>query len=63
MSYIEIADLFVNLDHVSFIRKEEHAQFGSVIAIHLAVSGATPLYVGEQHLSELRALLLDGQSE
>lgn len=63
MPYIEIADLFVNLDHVSFIRKEEHAQFGSVIAIHLAVSGSTPLYVGEQHFDELRALLLNEGTE
>lgn len=63
MSYIEIADLFVNLDHVSFIRQEEHAQFGSVLAIHFAVSGATPLYVGEQHFDELREHLLNGRTE
>lgn len=63
MSYIEIADLFLNLEDVSFIRKEEHAQFGSVIAIHFAVSGATPLYVGEQHFDELRKLLLNGSMD
>lgn len=59
MSYIEIADLFLNLDHVSFIRKEEHAQFGSVVAVHFSDSGAAPLYVGEQHHDELRSLLLN----
>lgn len=63
MPYIEIADLYLNPDHVSFVRKEEHAQLGSVLAIHLAVPGATSLYVGEQHHDELRALLLNANPE
>lgn len=61
MNYIEIADLFLNLDHVAFIRQEEHSQLGTVLAIHFAASGATPLYIGDQHHDELRALLVETQ--
>jgi hypothetical protein len=60
MPYIEIADLYLNLDHVCFVRKEEHAQVGKVLAIHFATPGTTPLYVNERHDEELRPLLLAG---
>lgn len=63
MPYVEIAELYLNLDHVSFIRKEEHSQLGSVLAVHLAVPGATPLYVGDQHYDELRTLLLNSGAD
>lgn len=59
MNYIEIADLYLNLDHVSFVRKEEHSQLGSVLAIHFAAPGATPLYINERHYDDLRPLLIE----
>lgn len=58
MNYIEIADLYLNLDHVSFIRKEEHSQLGSVLAIHFVDPGTSPLFISETHYDELRPLLL-----
>lgn len=59
MKYIEIAGTYVNLHHVAFVRKEEHSQLGPVLAIHFAVTGAKPLYIGEQHYEELGPVLLD----
>jgi len=59
MNYIEVAGIFLNLDHVSFIREEEHSQLGMVLAIHLATTGSEPLYIGTQHHDELRALLAE----
>ena len=59
MHYVEIADLYINLDHVAYIRKEEHVQLGTVVAIHFTSPDDTPLYIGEQHYDELGALLLD----
>jgi hypothetical protein len=57
MNYIEVADLFLNLDHVTFIRREEHAQFGTVLAIHFNTRSDSPLFIGEQHYDELRPQL------
>jgi hypothetical protein len=59
MHYVEIADIYLNLDHVAYIRKEEHVQLGSVVAIHFSPSDDAPLYIGEQHYDELGALLLE----
>lgn len=59
MNYIEIADLYLNLDHVSFIRKEEHSQLGSVLAIHFIEPGSSPLYINQEHYDELRPILLE----
>lgn len=59
MNYIEIADTYINLHHVAFVRKEEHSQLGPVLAIHFAVTGAKPLFIGEQHYEELRPVLLN----
>ena len=58
MNFIEIADLYLNLDHVAFIREEEHSQLGSVLAIHFTSADATPLYISTRHYDELRPLLL-----
>lgn len=57
MRYIDLADIFLNLDQVAFIRREEHAHLGTVVAIHFAEAGLDPLYVGEQHHEELRRRL------
>jgi hypothetical protein len=59
MNYIEIADLYLNLEHVSFVRKEEHAQLGNVLAVHFATPGASPLYLNERHYDELRSVLIE----
>lgn len=59
MNYIEIAGLYLNLDHVSYIREEEHSQFGTVLAIHFSAPGAMPLFIGAHHYDELRTYLLD----
>lgn len=59
MNYVEVAGILLNLDHVSFIREEEHSQLGTVLAIHLATTGSDPLYVGTQHHDELRRLLAE----
>ena len=55
--YIELAEIYLNLDQVAFIRKEEHAHLGSVVAIHFATPGQDPLYIGGHHAEELRTLL------
>jgi hypothetical protein len=54
-----------NLDPVTFIRKEEHAQFGKVLAVHFHSRSETPLYVGNHHYEELRSLLAlsNGQAQ
>lgn len=57
MPYIEVADAYINLDHVALIRKEEHSQFGSVLAIHFAGTDIEPVYANLNHFEELRALL------
>lgn len=57
MNYIELGSTYLNLDHVTFIRKEEHAQFGTVVAIHFLSRSESPLYVAERHYEELRSLL------
>lgn len=57
MNYIELGGTYLNLDHVTFIRKEEHAQFGSVVAVHFRSQSESPLYVGKHHYDELRSLL------
>ena len=59
MNYIEIADLYLNLEHVAFVRKEEHAQLGKVMAVHFATPGSSPLYLNERHYDELRPLLIE----
>jgi len=59
MNFIEIADLYLNLDHVSFIREEEHSQLGTVLAIHFATAGSSPLYINTRHYDELRPLVLN----
>jgi hypothetical protein len=59
MRYVEIANTYLNLDHVAYIRKEEHVQLGPVVAIHFALPDGSPLYIGEQHYDDLAALLLD----
>ena len=62
MNYIEIAGIYLNLNHVSFIRKEEHSQLGTALAIHLDTPNADPLYIGAQHYDELRALLINNKT-
>jgi hypothetical protein len=57
MNYIELGGTYLNLDHVTFIRKEEHAQFGAVVAIHFHSRSESPLYVAERHYEELHSLL------
>lgn len=57
MNYIELAGTYLNLDHVAFFRKEEHAQLGTVVAVHFCSQGVPPLYVGDQHYEELGRLL------
>ena len=59
MNYIEVAGILLNLDHVTFIREEEHPHLGQVLAIHLAPTGSDPLFVGTQHHDELRRLLAE----
>lgn len=62
MNYAEIADHYLNLDHVAFIREEDHSQLGSVLAIHFAAQGMSPLYLNAEHYDELRPLVLqDGE--
>lgn len=55
--FIQLAEVYLNLDQVAFIRKEDHAQTGAVVAIHFAAAGREPLYIGEHHYEELRSLL------
>ena len=55
--FIELSDLYLNLDQVAFVRKEEHTHLGMVVAIHFAGAGLEPLYIGERHYEELRSLL------
>jgi hypothetical protein len=55
--FIELAEVYLNLDQVAFVRKEDHAQMGTVVAVHFAAAGLEPLYVGERHFDELRSLL------
>jgi hypothetical protein len=59
MNYVEVAGIFLNLDHVTFIREEEHPHLGLVLAIHLAPTGSDPLFVGTQHHDDLRRLLAE----
>jgi hypothetical protein len=59
MHFIEIADLYLNLDHVAFIREEEHSQLGNVLAIHFTTADASPLYISTRHYDELRPLVLE----
>ena len=59
MHFIEIADLYLNLDHVSFIREEEHSQLGTVLAIHFTSADASPLYISTRHYDDLRPLVLE----
>ena len=62
MSYVEIADHYLNLNHVAYIREEDHSQLGSVLAILFATQGLSPLYLNAEHYDELRPLLLqDGE--
>ena len=46
-------------------RKEEHAQFGKVLAVHFHSRSETPLYVGNHHYEALRSLLAlsNGQAQ
>lgn len=55
--FIELAEIYLNLDQLAFIRTEEHAHLGTVLAIHFATPGQEPLYIGAQHAEELRSLL------
>ncbi len=55
--FIELAEMYLNLDQVAFIRKEEHAHLGSVVAIHFATPAQEPLYIGAHHAEELPAVL------
>lgn len=59
MHFIEIADLYLNLDHVAFIREEEHTQLGNVLAVHFATADTSPLFINTRHYDELRPLLLE----
>jgi hypothetical protein len=59
MHFIEIADLYLNLDHVAFIREEEHTQLGHVLAVHFTTADTSPLFISTRHYDELRPLLLD----
>jgi hypothetical protein len=57
MKYVELGGTYINLKHVAFIRKEEHSQFGPVVAVHFRSRSESPLYVAERHYEELRSLL------
>jgi len=57
MRFMHVAETYVNLDQVAFIRQEEHAQLGSVVAIHFAAPDRDPLYVAERHFDEVGAVL------
>ncbi|PEN12929.1 hypothetical protein CRI94_13075 [Longibacter salinarum] len=57
MNFVEIAGISINLDHVVFIREEDHAQLGQVIAIHFAHPERDPLRLSAEHYDELRRLL------
>jgi len=57
MTFIEIAGICINLEHVAYIRKEDHAQLGGVVAIHFADPTAEPLRLSEEHYESLRRAL------
>jgi len=59
MHFTEIANFYLNLDHVAFIREEEHSQLGTVLAIHFTSADASPLFINSRHYDELRPLLLE----
>jgi len=65
MNFAELGGTYINLDHVTLIRKEEHSQFGPVVAIHFRSRGETPIYVAEHHYDELHSLLAlpNGQAQ
>ena len=57
MQFMHVAETYVNLDQVAFIRQEEHAHLGPVVAIHFAAAEPEPLYIGQRHFEEIGAAL------
>lgn len=58
MYFVDVAGTFINLDHVAFVRKEDHAQLGRVVAVHFITEDVKPIHVSEEYYQTLRRHLL-----
>jgi len=54
MNYVEVSGMCINLDHVAYIQKEDHPQFGEVVTLHFATPELSPIHVSEEHYDRLR---------
>jgi len=62
MNFIHIAGIYLNLNHIAFVRPEEHPHLGEVVAVHLSQPERDPLYLNSEHLDEIGQMLLQHPS-